>query len=448
MGLVLLLVAAVAFIIVATAWLRLHAFAALLLAALGFGLAAGLAPIQVIESLKKGFGDTVGSIGFVIVAGTMIGILLEESGGAQALAERSLALLGERRAIPAVGLAGFIVSIPVFGDSCFLLLFPLARAIARRAGVAFAGCVISLSLGLTISHTLIPPTPGPIVGAQQLEADLGLVILLGIPPSLLAFLAACIFAVLYATRIPLDPGKGAGAAAASPAAIPAAERPAAAKALLPIVVPIILIVAKSIADLPSKRLQEGNVAHLVRFIGDPVIALLLGVGFALWLPKRFHRGLISPDGAFGRAVTTSGVIILITAAGGAFGRVLRDSGIAKTIGDALSTAHLGMWLPFILAAAIKTAQGSSTVAMITVSSLLSPMLPSLGLDAPVARALVVLSVGSGAMVASHANDSIFWVITQLAGMDVKTGYKLHTLGTALIGTVSAAVVWIMSIVLV
>ncbi|WP_366144234.1 hypothetical protein [Candidatus Accumulibacter sp. ACC012] len=216
--------------------------------------------------------------------------------------------------------------------------------------------------------------------------------------------------------------------------------------MLPIFLPIILIVTRSIGELPSKPFGEaGAFTEVMGFLGQPVVALLIGVGLAMTLPKRFDKEMLSMTGWVGEAIVGAATIIIITGAGGAFGKVLQNSGIANVIGGALSDANLGIWLPFLIAAGIKTAQGSSTVAIITTAGLLAPLLATLGLDSDTHRALVVIAIGAGAMVVSHANDSYFWVVTQFSGMDVKTGYKLQTLGTLVQGSVAALAVYLVSI---
>ena len=206
-----------------------------------------------------------------------------------------------------------------------------------------------------------------------------------------------------------------------------------------------LIVLKSIADFPTHPFGEGNFKSFVCFIGEPVIALLIGVLLAFRLPKKLDMQMLSTTGWVGRALLDSALIIMITGAGGAFGMVLRNSPIDEVLSKTLSQAHLGIWLPFIIAAAIKTAQGSSTVALITTASLMTPLMTSLGFESAMAKALVVASISAGAMVVSHANDSFFWVITQMAKMDIKTGYKVHTLATLIMGFTSALTVWIISL---
>jgi GntP family gluconate:H+ symporter len=210
--------------------------------------------------------------------------------------------------------------------------------------------------------------------------------------------------------------------------------------------PILLIVVKSVSGFPSAPLGTGTVRNIVGFIGEPVVALMIGVLISFTLPRKLNREMLSTGGWVGKALENAALIILITGAGGAFGMVLRNSDLATILGDTLATWKIGIFLPFLMAAAIKSAQGSSTVALITTASLLAPMMSSLGYDSAVAKALVVLAIGAGSLVVSHANDSMFWIFTQMTGMEVKTGYRVHTQGTLILGTSAAAVIWIISLV--
>lgn len=200
-----LLVASIVFIVVMTAHFKLHAFLALLLAALGFGLFSGMAPLDVVTSINTGFGGTLGSIGIVILAGTIIGIFLERSGGAQTLAESAIRLTGEKNVPLAMGLVGYVVSLPVFCDSGFVLISPLNKALSRRAGMTVASGAIALSLGLYATHTMVPPTPGPVAAAGIVHASLGLVIGWGLLVAFFAMLVGWLFAILYASRVYIAP---------------------------------------------------------------------------------------------------------------------------------------------------------------------------------------------------------------------------------------------------
>ena len=441
---VLLLLLSVAFIVLATTRFHLHPFLALLFAAIFFGLFSGMPFETVVDSIKEGFGGTLGNIGILIIAGTIIGVFLEKSGGAFALAERVLKLIGQKNVATAMALIGYVVAIPVFSDSGFVILTPLNRALTKKAGLSLAGTAVALGLGLSVAHALVPPTPGPIAAAGILEADLGTVIGLAIPVSLFALIFGWLWATRVAARTYIDPNPE-----LEEETIEAREEvaPGALHSLLPIILPLVLIILRSIALLPSQPMGEGGIVTTIIFIGEPMIALLIGVLIAFTLPHTFSATMLSGTGWVGKGLLDAAIIIMITGAGGAFGKVLQNSGIATLIGDALGDASLGIWLPFILAAGIKSAQGSSTVALITTASIVAPLMPSLGFESDVAKALVVLVIGAGSLVVSHANDSFFWVFTQMTGMKVNTGYRLHTTGTLILGTTSALAVWVLTLVL-
>ncbi|ABV34279.1 Gluconate transporter [Pseudothermotoga lettingae TMO] len=440
---VVLLLLTIIFIVVSTVRWKLHPFLALIFAAFIYGLLSGMKLADIISSITAGFGGTVSSIGIVIVAGTIIGFFLEKSGGAFTMAESVLKLTGRKNVPLAMSIIGYIVSIPVFCDSGFVIINPLNKALTKRAGMSLAVSAIALSLGLYATHTMVPPTPGPVAAAGILNADLGVVILWGLLVSIPAMLVGWLFAMKFGSKIKIDPDPELTEEEINKRM---KEAPTATSAFMPIVVPIILIVLKSISDFPTKPFGDGGFRNFIGFIGNPVTALVIGILIAFLLPKKLDKEMLSMSGWVGQAVLNAGIIILITASGGAFGKVLQNSGIANVIGQNLAKANLGMWLPFIVAAAIKTAQGSSTVAIITTASLLAPLMEPLGLTSTVAKALAVVAIGAGSMVVSHANDSYFWVVTQFSKMDVKTGYKLQTFGTFIEGITAAVIVWLISLV--
>jgi GntP family gluconate:H+ symporter len=397
---------------------------------------------QVVAAVNQGFGSTVAGIGIVILAGGIIGTFLERSGGAYRLAERVLRFTGPRHVPLAMGVIGSIVSIPVFCDSGFVILAPLNRSLSRRAGIPLASTAIALSLGLLATHSMVPPTPGPLAAAEALQADLGLVILFGILASAVGLLAGWAFAITVAARVK---GPNDSAPAEAGGVTLDQDAPSAGRSMIPIVLPLILILLRSIAQVIA--LPGGSmIASAVDFLGQPVVALLIGVLFAFSLPKKLELFMLSTHGWVGEAITSVTGIIVITAAGGAFGRVLQESGISGVVGDQLPGAHLGILLPIVIAAALKSAQGSGTVAIITTAGIMAPLMGSLGLDSPASRALVVTAIGAGGMMVSHANDSYFWVVTQLSDLSVKQGYRLQTLGTFVQGSVAAGAVWVLSLI--
>ncbi|MFP4501671.1 MAG: GntP family permease [Candidatus Hydrogenedentota bacterium] len=439
----LLLVLSILFIVAATARWGLHPFLALLAAAFGYGVLAGMPLQDVVQSVNSGFGETIGYIGIVILAGSIIGTFLEKSGGAFQLAESALRITGNRQVPLAMTAIGYVVSLPVFCDSGYVLLAPLNRALAQKTGTTLAAGAIGLSLGLYATHTMVPPTPGPIAAAGIIEADLGLVVVWGLLVSAAAALTGWLFATRIAARVWIDPGTT--DTSADPAHTPT-EMPSATKSLLPIVAPITLLVARSIAELPTHPLGDGHLRVVLSFLGQPVVALLIGAAMAFLLPKKFDRTMLSGAGWVGEAVVAAATILVVTGAGGAFGRVLQNSGISETVGTALEGREgIGIWLPFLIAAGIKTAQGSSTVAIITTAGIVAPLLVPLGLDSATAKALVVVAIGAGAMVVSHANDSYFWVVTQFSSMSLSQGYLLQSLGTLVQGAAAAITLWVISL---
>ncbi len=437
------LIAAILFIVLTTTWLKLHPVIALFLAAFGFGISTGMEGPMLIDTIVKGFGSTIGSIGPIIMAGAIIGVFLERSGGALKIAETILKRAGEKQMPATMAVIGYVVSLPVFCDTGFIILSNLNKALAKRTGVTLASGAIALSLGLYATHTMVPPTPGPVAAAGIIGADIGRVILWGALVSAGSLVAGWFFAVKVAAKIYIDPTND-----DDEEFIITKDAPAPLHAVTPILLPLILIVLRSFAQLPSEPLGVGGLVSIINFIGHPIIALSIGVAIALTLPKKLERKMLSSDGWVGTALASCAIVILVTGAGGAFGKVLQASAISDILGSTVSSLHLGVILPFLVAAAIKTAQGSSTVAIITTASLTAPLLGALGLEGDTAKALVVVAIGAGAMVVSHANDSYFWVVTQFSNMDVKTGYKLQSLGTLIQGTTAAIIVWLLSLVLI
>lgn len=435
---VVYLLLSVVVIVLMTTKLKVHPFFVLILVSLLYGLLTGMPVDVIMQSIQEGFGNTLGSIGLLIILGVAIGAFLENSGGAFALAEKVLKLIGKKRVPTAMGIVGYFVSIPVFADSGFLLLSPINRSLSKKAGISLAGSAIALALGLTATHTMVPPTPGPIAAAGILGADVGIVLGMGLVISALALTVGILFATKYVGRTYIDPEPD-----ITEAEIDARlkEAPGAFKSSLPVLIPIILILLKSFIESMGYS-GDSRLITFFLFIGTPFMALLIGLFLALLLPKKLERNMLSTTGWMGKALSNASTIVLITGAGGVFGKVLQNSDIATLLGDTLGNAKLSIWLPFLLAAAIKTAQGSSTVALITTAGIMSPMMGTLGFVSEVEKAMVVLAIGSGSAVVSHANDSFFWVVSQLCGMDVKTAYRMHTLGTFVLGTSAAVFLFI------
>ncbi len=448
--LLLLLFLAIGFIIYGTARLKVHPFLILLVTAYGLGLAGGLSPGDTISAITGGLGGTIGYIGIVIAAGTIIGVILEQCGGALVMARTVIRWVGKTRAALAMGLTGAVVSIPVFCDSGYIILSPLNRSLVREAKASMATFAVSLSMGLYATHVLVPPTPGPMAAAGELGADIGMVMLLGLVTTIPVLFASLAFARFMGQRIYIDPDSHEEATSPDVEHAPEPETLdlPAWKAFLPILAPMVLIAVQSIAALPGQPLGEGTLFDVLSFLGNPNTALLLGVGLAGWIAR--GKGSKVLGAWVGKALQAAGPIILITGAGGALGRVLRATPIGDYLGETLATLDLGLFsifLPFLVAAAFKTALGSSTVAIITTASILVPLLEALGLATGLGPVLVTLAIGAGAMTVSHANDSYFWVVSQFSNMSVTQAYQLQTVGSAVAGVAGILTLFVLRLIL-
>lgn len=416
----------VIFMVVAASKYKFHPFLSLLLAGIVMGFIGGLKEAEVITTLMTGFGKTLGSIGIIIAFGTIIGAYLEKSGGAKTLANWALKTIGKKRSLLAMNITGFIVSIPVYCDSGFIILTPLNKAISKSSKIPLAILGVSLAAGLYATHVFVPPTPGPLAATAALDADLGLVILLG----LVVAIPVALSGYFWATYLERKMEKRAIDTSIT-TSITNEKLPKTSTSFIPILVPIFLIALKSIASYPTHPFGEGNLATILNFIGNPIIALLLGVFLAFKL-KPNHKEKTHFDWVTS-GLKEAGIIILITGAGGAFGAILQATGIGDIIGQSFSGVNLGLLLPFIIAAILKSAQGSSTVAIITTAAIMAPIIESFGLGGPLGRALSVLSIGAGAMTVSHLNDSFFWVVAQFSEMDTTTALKSQTVSTLIQG---------------
>ncbi|SCD49611.1 GntP family permease [Streptomyces sp. OspMP-M43] len=468
----LLLVAlaiSIVLIVVLCGRFRLHPFLAIVIATYGFGLAAmGIGAATGADkpfvddlgaTIAEGFGSILASIGLVILFGTIIGKVLERTGAAVTLAEAVLKVVGKRHPALAMSVMGWVVSIPVFCDSGYVVLSPLQRSIARKTGKNPVVLGTALATGLYASHTFVPPTPGPIAAAGNVgigSDGLVWVILFSIPVSLVAALAGLVWALrrtqdLTSSLLGLEdsfeeykqqferlPGLG--------------------RALAPILVPIVLMATGSVAAFPSgdSTLVDGAFGALLTDLGSPVNALLIGVVLALALlpPRRDAKALTT---WVAEGLVDAAPILVITGAGGAFGAVIKGTPLADYIGTLIGDGSAlkgvtALLVLFGISALLKTAQGSSTAALIITSTLAQPLLPTLGLDGtlgaiPIGQVMAVLAIGAGAMVVSHVNDSYFWVVTQFSGMDVKTAYRAHTAATLVQGVSALAAVLVLGAVL-
>jgi len=437
------LLVSVLFIILGTTKLKLHPFIVLLLAAYLAGAMAGLPVGSIAAFIATGFGNIMATIGIVIILGTIIGVILEKSNAAIKLAEMVLKWVENRFRARAMWFIGYIVSIPVFCDSAFVILSSLKKSLVHKTGKPSVALTIALATGLYATHTFVPPTPGPIAAAGNLglENQLGLVILFGLLVAAFAAISGYLWAMYTGKKYTTKEDETTEEFQNTEEL----KLPSGVKSLAPILVPILLIALRSLAVYPTKPLGEGFVFMALDFLGQPINALFIGLFLSFLLFPKFNTETLT--GWIGDGISAAAPILLITGAGGAFGAILKETQIGETIGNLLADYQLGIFLPFIIAAAFKTAQGSTTVAMVATSALIAPLLPGIGLDSVMGKVLAVMTVGAGAMTVSHVNDSYFWVVTQFSGMDVKTGYKTHTVGTLIQGAVSMIFIYIISLIL-
>jgi GntP family gluconate:H+ symporter len=430
-----LLVAGIAIIVLLTTRFKIPAFFALLTACLIVGLGIGLSLSDVVGVIRDGFGNIMKSLGLIIVLGTTLGLLLEYTGSTTVMASALLKLLGKRYASWAMGITGFVVGLPIFCDSGFIVLSGLNKSMAKRTGIPLATMSVSLATGLYVVHCLIPPHPGSSAAAAALDVDFGRLMLIGALTAIPAMIVGNLWAN-YAGRKAMDPveehheeTRGDGSSLL--------------KACLPVFVPIILIAIRSF--LPAGHQTAVNWLSVFNALGDPAIALLVGVLLALNGKKGWTRTGLSK--ILQESAEKAGGILVIIGMGGAFGAVLTATKIGDHLSQSVALGSMGLFFPFLLTSALKTAQGSSTVAIITASSLVLPLLPALGLTTANDKLLCVLAMGAGSMMVSHANDAYFWVISKFAGLEMKTMLRVYSLASIFMGLTTFAVVYMLSKIL-
>ncbi len=430
-----LLVVVAAIVLLAVKW-KFHPFLSLLFGAIIMGFLAGITPLLLVETITEGFGNTLRSIGIVIAAGALIGEYLDRSGGAHVLANKILNVVGEKNAPLSMSMTGYVVSIPVFCDSGFIVLSALNKAIGKRTGISLAVLTVALASGLYTTHVFVPPTPGPIAAAATLGANVGWVLILGLVVSVPVMMTALYWANRYCRHyeITYEIKNSEEKSITTP--------PSFSIAIAPILGPILLIGLKSVAEYPTYPFGEKLVYSMLSFLGEPVIALLIGVILAFGMIKGGADRL--QNKWLEEALKKAGVIILITGAGGAFGEVLRETDLGNVATNVASIDGMGILIPFLVAAFLKSAQGSSTVAIITSAAIISPLVNPMGLDIHFGKELAVLAIGAGSLTVSHVNDSYFWVVAKFSNMDTATALKTHTIATFIMGVTGLITLQIMA----
>ena len=445
--LIIAFVVAVVLMIVAISKFKVHPFLSIMAVSLLLALVAGIPLTKIADVIGAGFSGTFSSIGIVIILGALIGTILEKTGAAFKLADLVIKVVGKKNPELAIELMGWVVSIPVFCDSGFVILDPIRKALVKRTGTSSVAMTVALSAGLYISHVFIPPTPGPIAAAQTLGIGENLLLVMGIgaAASVLPLIAGLIFAKFIGKKV-----KSADETVTSDEVVKTYEElvaeygklPNGFNALAPIIVPIILMALGSISSMAG---WTGFVSELCTFLGKPVIALAVGTIFGViqlaTAKKMGEFYTITND-----TLKTVGPILFVTAAGGVLGKVISSTDMVNFItSNSGVLGTIGIFFPFILAAILKSAQGSSTVAITTTAGILAPLMGAMELNTPALGALTVMAIGAGAMTVSHANDSYFWVVTNFGKMTPDQGYKTQTLLTLVLGVSAMIGIFVLSL---
>lgn len=436
----LCLVIGIVLIIVLTARYRVHAFFALVLACFVVGVGVGMPVPEILKFSKEGFGNIMRSLGFVIVLGTTLGVLLEHTGCTRVMADFILRKTGEKRAPLAMSITGFVVGLPIFCDSGYIVLSGLNQSIARRTGIAVSIMAVSLATGLYAVHCLLPPHPGAAAAAGTIGVEFGKLISTGVVVAIPAMIIGYIWAVYAGKKWPGEPVKQ---PVEEKDAVSVAAAPSVLASFLPVIVPILLIALHSFFVMENSATSGWHA--IVNVIGAPEIALSIGILLAFAAGRSWKKEAVSK--LLSESAEKAGGILVIIGAGGAFGAVLAATGLGKHLGQMSALSTLGLFFPFLLTAVLKTAQGSSTVAIITAASIVQPLLPVLGLDSENGKLITVLSMGAGSMMISHANDAYFWVIAKFSGLDMRTMLRVYTLASVWMGLITLLAVYILSLFL-
>ena len=443
--LIFVFILAVIVMIVAISKFGVHPFISIMCISLILGLVAGIPLVdKTLEDGTKiqGLANVIGA-GF---AGTFSSI--EKTGAAFKLADMVIKLVGKNNPVLAVEIMGWVVSIPVFCDSGFVILNPIRKALVKRTAESSVAMTVGLSAGLYISHVFIPPTPGPIAAASTLGIGDNLLLVMGMGAvcSIFPLIAGFFYAKYIGKKVKSDDEADSSEITKTYEELVAeyGKLPSVAMSLAPIVVPVLLM---AVASIVSMMKMSGMGADVLKFLGTPIIALAVGTVFGV-LQLQGAGKMKDFYSITNETLKTVGPILFVTAAGGVLGKVIASSDMVNFIKDhaeVLST--MGMLFPFLLSAILKSAQGSSTVALTTTAGIVAPLLPALGFASPMSATLVTMAIGAGAMTVSHANDSYFWVVTNFGAMSPEKGYKTQTMCTLFLGIAGIIEIMILSLFL-
>lgn len=430
-GLALLLVLIIKF--------KVHAMLSILIGAIAIGLIAGMPFEEIVTAVDDGIGNTLKGIALLVGLGSMFGAILEASGGAQTLAVTMVKKFGDEKAAWALGITGLVISIPVFFDAGLIILIPLAFSLAKRTKKSSLFYAIPLLAGLAVGHAFIPPTPGPVLVATMLNVELGWVILVGVCCGFFAMIVAgpvwgAICGKKFYVPVPDQ--------IANQEDIAESKLPSFASVVTIIMIPLVLIILKSVAGVVPAL---AGVAPLFNFLGQPFAALLIATLAAMFILGTRH-GYTMPEleKILTKSLEPTGLILLVTACGGVLRYILQYSGLGEIIGNAVASINLPIVVvAFLVAALVRICVGSATVAMTMAAGIVAAM-PEIASLSPMYLACVVAAVAGGATVCSHFNDSGFWLVRSLIGLDEKTTLKTWTIMETLVGGTGFIVALIIS----
>jgi GntP family gluconate:H+ symporter len=460
-GLLALCGIAIAVLLVVIIKVKLEPFIALLIVGLGLALAAGLPVSQIVGTaiksneslLETGFGSILGHIAVIIGLGTVLGAILEKSGGAQALTAKLLGVFGERGAPVAMGLLGLIFGIPVFFDIGIFVLAPLVYVAARQGGKSLVLYAMPMLAGLSMTHAFLPPHPGPVALGGLLEVNLGWLILFGFICGIPGFIAAgLVWGNWIGKRVIVDvpdefinegddvADAGGGTAVATKR--PVVTTPPSVGTIGAIIaVPLVLILGATFGGI---LLDPGNLLEVLTFFGTPAVALLIAVLIAFYVLGIRRGSSVQELGKLtGESLRPVGMLLLVVGAGAFFGKVISATGIGTALADTMAAAGLPIIvLAYIISCALRVAQGSATVAIVTTGGIVGPLVAAQDYSAP-ATALIAMAIAAGSIIASHVNDGGFWIISKFFNLTVKQTLQTWTVLETILSVVSFAVAGIL-----
>lgn len=418
---------------------KIHAMISILIGAITIGIGAGMPLTDIVLAVNDGIGNTLKGIALLVGLGSMFGAILEASGGAQTLAVTMVRKFGDEKAAWALGLTGLVVAMPVFFDAGLIILIPLAFSLAKRTKRSSLFYVIPLLAGLAVGHAFIPPTPGPVLVATMLGVDLGWVILVGIGCGTVAMIIAgpvwgAICGKKYMIPVPEH--------VANQEDLDESKLPKFSTIVLIILIPLVLIILKSLAGvIPAMSVIEPVLA----FLGEPFVALLIATVVAMFVLGTKHGySLEQLEKIMTKSLEPTGLILLVTACGGVLRYILQYSGLGDLIGNAVASVNMPIVVvAFIVAALVRICVGSATVAMTMAAGIIAAM-PGISELSPLYLACTVAAVAGGSTVCSHFNDSGFWLVKSLVGVDEKTNLKTWTIMETLVGFSGFVVAFIIS----